>query len=108
MASNRGQLVAERVLLFSESDDMALKEFKVKIFSPMLISPESADSRFDEGAAISIIELSGLAEPDVEIHGIDGIHALRQASDVDIVLRGVAKKNGYQFFWPSGEPYFEE
>ncbi|WP_425478049.1 H-NS family nucleoid-associated regulatory protein, partial [Xanthomonas cucurbitae] len=41
---------SERVLLYS--GDVALKEFKVKFFSPMLIIPESADSRFYEGAAI--------------------------------------------------------
>ena len=107
MATNRGELVAERALLFSGADDAVLKEFKVRIFAPMLISSEGADSRFDEGAAICVIEFFGLAEPDIEIHGIDGVHALRQASDVDVVLKGVARKNRCQFFWPSGEPYFE-
>ncbi|MBB5944507.1 hypothetical protein GGR64_004119 [Xanthomonas arboricola] len=50
----------------------------------------------------------GVAEPDVEIHGIDGVHALSQAADVDSLLKVVAKKNGYQLFWTSGEPYFED
>ncbi|MBN6100591.1 hypothetical protein JR064_00220 [Xanthomonas sp. CFBP 8703] len=106
MANNRGELAAERALLFSGTDGAALREFKVRIFAPVLISPENTKFRVDEGA-ICVIELLGLAEPDIEIHGVDGVHALKQAADVDVVLEGVSRKNGYQFFWPSGEPYFE-
>ncbi|WP_369977409.1 hypothetical protein [Xanthomonas bundabergensis] len=108
MTNYRGELVAERALLFSGADDAALEEFKVRIFAPVRIESKNVNFQFDEGAAVCVIELLGLAEQDIEIHGIDGVHALKQASDVDVVLKRIAKKNGYTFFWPSGEPYFED
>ncbi|WOS41135.1 hypothetical protein [Xanthomonas rydalmerensis] len=106
--ANRGELIAERALLFSEASGSDLNELKVQIFSPTFADLTGLNAKLDQGAAICVVRFLGIAEPDVEIHGIDGVHALSQAADVDSLLKVVAKKNGYQLFWTSGEPYFED
>jgi hypothetical protein len=60
----------------------------------------------DAGSAVCAIAFEGLSVADVEVHGVDTLHALAEAVNVDIYLRGMAKK--FDFFWPTGEPYFDE
>ncbi|MDY4341498.1 hypothetical protein SLW56_17055 [Xanthomonas sp. LF07-6] len=108
MASDRGSVVAERVLLFSESSNKELKEFRVRIFSPTKVEPGDSNARIDDGAAKCLVEFLGISVPGIYIYGIDHVHALKQAADVDLLLKGIANKYGYNFFWGSGEPYFED
>jgi len=59
----------------------------------------------DEGAAICTVHFDGLDEGSFDAHGIDPIHALAQAANIDGYLRAMTGK--YDFYWPTGEPYFE-
>ncbi|WP_150408935.1 hypothetical protein [Xanthomonas sontii] len=108
MASDRESVVAERTLLFSESNKTELKEFKVRIFSPIEVGPVDSNARIDDCAAKCLVEFFGISVPGVYIYGIDPLQALKLAADVDPLLKGVASKYGYNLFWKSGEPYFED
>jgi hypothetical protein len=66
----------------------------------------SAKFSFDPGAAGCTISFDGLQTESIETHGIDALHALAQAIDIDTYLRGMGKQ--YDFYWATGEPYFDE
>jgi hypothetical protein len=66
----------------------------------------TARFKFDAGAAACTIQLEGDVMRHVEVHGIDSLHALSQALDIDPLLRGLSDK--YDFYWATGEPYFDD
>jgi hypothetical protein len=47
-----------------------------------------------------------LDERSFDVHGIDPIHALAQAAAIDGYLRAMTSR--YDFYWLTGEPYFED
>jgi len=97
--------IAERHLLFSPKGEMDRRKFIVRIFEPRLVTEATANFSFDDGASICSVEFDGLNETCIDIHGIDSIHALAQAVDIDPLLRAMESK--YCFYWSTGEPYFE-
>lgn len=85
---------------------MERADFTIRIKGPYLLEKAKVDFNFDEGAAFCTIEFDGLGEGAIEVTGIDGIHALALATDdLDKYLKGMC--NRYEFFWPTGEPYFD-
>ena len=50
-------------------------------------------------------EYEGLFDKVSDAAGIDLIHALHLATDIDTALKFQSK---YRFYWPDGSPYFEE
>lgn len=99
------QTIAERNLCFSLKGKHERKTFAVRVSAPRLVD-DSANFSFDDGAAVCTIEFNGLNESSFEVHGIDSIHALALAVDIDTHLKGMSKK--YDFYWLTGEPYFDE
>jgi hypothetical protein len=51
------------------------------------------------------IVFDGLPEDDMEVYGTDSMQALSLATDIEDVLGRLSKR--YDFFWATGEPYFE-
>jgi hypothetical protein len=51
-------------------------------------------------------EYEGLFESVADASGMDMVQALNLASDVDSMLKN--QTNKYRFYWPGGEPYFDE
>jgi hypothetical protein len=95
--------IAERELLFSHKGQTSRHQFVVRVGAPR---EAKAGVELDEGASTSVITFEGLGVSDIEVHGIDSLHAVAQAIDVDKYLRGMTKS--FDFFWPSGEGYFDE
>ncbi len=54
---------------------------------------------------MSRIVFEGIDVDDMEVYGADSVQALALATNIDGILRGMAKK--FDFFWPTGEPYFD-
>lgn len=52
------------------------------------------------------IEWDGLFDRVADAKGIDLVQALQQASDIDSMLERLRTK--YNFYWSSGEGYFDE
>ncbi len=98
-------VIAKRELLYSMKGESAQREFTVNIGAPCLLEKKSVSFNFDPGAASCTIEFDGLRERSIEVYGIDLIHALQVAVDIDPYLRGM--QNKYNFYWNTGEPYFE-
>lgn len=95
-----------RKLLFRRRGEQLLQPLVIRIRGPYLVRASKVKFKFDEGTSGCMIHFSGLCEDDVEVFGIDKLHALSLAVDVDPYLKGMSKK--YEFFWESGDPYFDD
>jgi hypothetical protein len=98
--------IAQRELLFSKKGEAGRSKVIVRIAAPYPVRRTADGTQLDEGAAACEIAFEGLGIESIEVHGADMVHALAQAVDIDVYLRGFAKK--FDFYWPSGEPYFDE
>ena len=98
-------VIAKRELLYSIKGERVQREFTVNIGAPYLLEMGAVSFNFDSGAAGCTIEFDGLLENSIEVHGIDLLHALHLAADIDPYLKGMLNK--YDFYWSTGEPYFE-
>lgn len=99
-------VIAERQLLYSAKGDDRRRPFTIRLMAPVLHRPDQKPFPMEKGSAVCTIAFDGLNEHGFDVHGIDSIHALAQAANVDEYLRGMTSK--YEFYWPTGEPYFED
>lgn len=99
-------IIAERKLVYSKKGMSERCPFSIRLSVPTPIERGSRPFPVDDGATSCTISYEGLDERSVEVHGIDPIHALAQASDIDRYLRALTSK--YDLYWPTGEPYFDE
>lgn len=89
--------IAHRKLLFSPKGSSDRSELTVYIGEPYLD---------EEGVARCPVEWDGLFECPADIYGADLIHALKLAVDIDSMLKRL-QDSKYDFYWPTGEPYFD-
>lgn len=90
------KVIAERKLLYAPKGSSARKELVVRIGVPYLDK---------DGMARCPVEWDGLFENFADIAGMDSLQALQLATNIDSMLEKL--RNKYDFFWPSGEPYFD-
>lgn len=96
--------IAERKLAFSEKEDSERKPLLIRIFAPQPVDPGSNLFRPDAATSSCIFEFQGI--PNVTF-GADSIQALQLAiGDVEAILKRLSDR--YDFFFPTGEGYFEE
>lgn len=105
MNKNESKSTPSRELLYCLKGEGTRKKFIVRILGPYMINKNEVNFRFDEGTAGCTIEFDGLDEDSIEVFGIDGIHALSLSVDIDSYLKNMTAK--YDFYWITGEPYFE-
>ncbi len=72
---------------------------------PYLLVPGSVSFRFREGMTGCLVSFDVLPKYDKTVYDADGIQALALASDIDSYLRALSRK--YDFFFETGEPYFD-
>ena len=107
MGSSMKKSIAERELLYSLKGKSTRQKLVVRISAPYLVDESMVNFKFDPGTAGCTIEFDGLPESLVEqVYGADSVQALALAAGIDSYLQGMSKK--YDFFWPSGEPYFDD
>ena len=101
------QCIAERKLLFSLKGSTERYPFVVRIFAPSELAVGEVDFKFDKGTSVCRVQIDGLPDITVEkVYGADSIQALELAVNVDPILKRLAKK--YEFYFPTGEGYFDE
>lgn len=99
-------VIAQRELLFCRKGSSSKSALRVVIGVPRVVDRTSTGVLLDAGSAVCTIAFQGLGIKDIEVHGADTLHALAQAVDIDKYLRGMRKN--FDFFWPDGEPYFDD
>jgi hypothetical protein len=99
--------IAERRLLFSKKDDSERKPLVIRIFAPQPVDPDAVRFRVDAETASCVVEFDGIPDAGLgEVYGADSVQALQLAVDVEPVLKRLS--NRYDFYFPSGEGYFDE
>ena len=99
------KFVASRKLLFSEIGSQNKAPFELKVGHPYLLKRGDVNFEFSEGAAGCDLLMDGLSDETITSFGADTVQALEIALQFDKTLRRLSSK--YQFYFPSGEPYFE-
>jgi hypothetical protein len=90
--------IAERKLIVKVKETGERKELTIRIGMPYWIP--------DEEIAACPVEWDGLFERVADAKGIDLLQAIQLASNIDPMLKIL--QNKYDFFWPSGEGYFDK
>ena len=91
------KVIAERKLLYAMKGSSARKELVIRIGTPYLD---------EDGMAKCPVVWDGLYENFADMCGMDLLQALQLATNTDSMLEKLRDK--YDFFWSSGEPYFDE
>lgn len=92
------QFIAERKLIAVRRDTGERKEVTYRVGVPYWASGEDFAS--------CPAEFEGMFSELTDSKGIDELQALNLASDLDGFL--VKLQGKYEFYWLSGEPYFDE
>ena len=98
--------IAERRLLFSEKNSHRRRSLIVMVSAPRTIEQHTVKFPVDDVMAVCHVELDGLNEHSFDVYGMDSLQAINMASDIEAVLERLSAE--YDFFWSSGEPYFDE
>ena len=99
--------IAERSLRYSIRGSEERRGLVIRIFSPFIVPAGSVDFDADGVVAGCQWELDGLPEKVSDTtYGADSVQALQLAVNVDGVLASLRHK--YDFYFPSGEAYFED
>ena len=92
------QCIAERSLVYSPKGGTERKPLIVRVFAPSKVP--------DQDAAQCTVSFDGLPGMDAEqVFGADTLQALQLAVDIEPILKRLSKK--YDFFFPTGEEYFD-
>jgi hypothetical protein len=106
MAMTANALIAERHLIFSEKGKSERKPLVIRIFAPMPVDPASVSFRVAPGTAVCSVKFDGMPEEPVgDTYGADTFQALQLAADIEPVLRRLSER--YDFYFPTGEGYFD-
>lgn len=98
--------IAYRVLLYCPKGRSSRKTLTIRVLAPQVVEPGSVTFAVDEGTAVCTVEFDGLPDmPSQDTYGADSLQALQLAVDVEPILAKLAER--YDFYFPSGEPYFE-
>jgi len=98
--------IAERKLFFSEKNSQITKETIIKISEPFVVTENDVKFPVDGVTSGCHVEIEGLNENGFTLYGMDSLQAINLASNIDPLLEKLGDK--YDFFWSTGEPYFEE
>lgn len=100
------KLLAERKLLCSNKGSNDRKEIVVKISEPFVATKDNAKFPVDGVISGCRVEIVGLDEPGFDLFGMDSLQAVHLASDIESLIKRLSSK--YDFFWITGEPYFDD
>ena len=77
------------------------------VFAPRPVDPASVTFKVAEGTAVCTVEFDGIADEILgDTYGADSLQALQLAADIEPVLKHLSMR--YDFYFPTGEGYFDE
>jgi hypothetical protein len=98
--------IAERKLLASRKGSEKRLDVTIRITEPFIVQQGDAGFPADGVAAGCRIAIDGIDVPEITVYGMDSLQAVNLASNIESLLQERLSK--YDFFWATGEPYFEE
>jgi hypothetical protein len=105
--ADKKTVIAERHLLFSEKGQSERRPLVIRIFAPRPIDPCSVSFEVSPGTAVCTVEFDGISDETLgDTYGADSLQALQLAADIEPVLKRLSHR--YDFYFPTGEGYFDE
>jgi hypothetical protein len=99
--------IAERHLVFSEKGKSERKPLVIRVFAPRVVDLASVSFQIAPGPAVCAVEFDGIPDGTLgDTFGADSLQALQLAADVEPVLKRL--RNKYDFYFTTGEGYFDE
>jgi hypothetical protein len=98
--------IAERHLLFSGKKDGVRKKLTVGICAPKVVEQDKVQFPIDGVMSMCHVDMEGLDAHSFDVYGTDSVQAVNLASNIEAVIKRLSDE--YDFFWATGEPYFEE
>jgi hypothetical protein len=99
--------IAERHLVFNEKGKSKRKPLVIRIFAPRAVDPASVSFQVAPGTAVCAVEFNGIPNETLgDTYGADSLQTLQLAADVEPVLKRLS--SNYDFYFPTGEGYFDE
>lgn len=98
--------IAERKLLCAAKGSRQKHEITVRISEPFIVDDNNSSFPTDGVASGCYVEMAGLDEGKFDFYGMDSLQAVSIASNIDPLLERLSKK--YDFFWLTGEEYFDD
>lgn len=98
--------IAERRLLFKKKNSELTTEFVIKVSEPFVLTGKEVTFPVDGVMCGCHVAFEGLDEPAFNLYGMDSLQAVNIASDIEPLIKRLSAK--YDFFWITGEPYFDE
>ena len=99
--------IAERHLVFCEKGSPKRKPLVIRIFAPKPVDPASVSFPVAPGTAVCTVQFDGIPEETLgDTYGADSLQALQLAADIEPVMKRLSKH--YDFYFPTGEGYFDE
>lgn len=98
--------IAERHLWFTKNGGGVRNKLMVGICAPVMVAQEEVQYPVDGVMSKCHVELEGLNEHSFDVFGTDSMQAINLASNIEVVIKRLSEE--YDFFWATGEPYFEE
>ncbi len=103
---NFNDCFAVRTIYYCCKGKKKRNKLTILIQPPYLVDNKSVNFMCDEGTAGCSVEFEGLSELNYEVFGVDKLHALTLAVDIDPYIRNLTAK--YDFYWLDGAPYFDD
>lgn len=100
------KVIARRQLMYSlDHAPGSRSDVEIRVFSPSRTSRAVAD---DHDGHMCRVEYVGFPFGPDWLDGMDSLHALQIATNIDHFLRGFENKKQVRFYWPDGSRYFSE
>ena len=98
--------VAERRLKYSAKDSDERVDMVVRVGAPFIVEEGTVDFPVDGALSGCCVEIIGLPWEVREVYyGADQLQALQLAANIDPLVRRFERQ--FDFFFCTGEPYFE-
>ena len=98
--------IAERHLWFSEKKGGVRKKLLVGIAAPVAVAQHEVKYPIDGVMSKCHVEFEGSNEHSFDVFGADSLQAVNLASNIEGVIERLSDR--YDFYWATGEPYFDE
>ena len=98
-------VIAERELLCAPKGGGDRRKLTIRVFAPHQVEEGTVNFEFSPGTSRCVVDFDGIDEQ-VEFFGMDSLQALEMVSKLDRYLAGFSQR--YNFYWMTGEPYFDE
>jgi hypothetical protein len=97
--------IAERHLWFCKKGEGVRNRLTVGVHAPAVVSQQDVQYPVDGVMSKCHVEMEGLNEHSFDVIGTDSMQAINLASNIESVIERLSDE--YDFFWATGEPYFE-